>query len=65
MKKLQHLLIASILCIGTQTALANADTTSGEGVSSVTIEQLVSQIQSLSVEDRQELRKSGSRSIRG
>ncbi len=57
MKKLHHLLLASILCIGTQAALANADTTSGEGVSSVTIEQLVSQIQSLSVEDRQELRK--------
>ena len=57
MKKLQHLLLVSILCIGTQAALANTDTTSGEGVSSVTIEQLVSQIQALSIEDRQELRK--------
>jgi hypothetical protein len=57
MKKLQHLLLASILCIGTQVALANTDTTSSEGVPSVTIEQLVSQIQSLSIEDRQDLRE--------
>lgn len=57
MKKLQHLLLASVLCIGTQAALANTNSTSGEGVSSTTIEQLASQIQSLSIEERQELRK--------
>ena len=57
MKKLHNLVLASILCIGTQAALANTDTTSSEGISSTTIEQLVSQIQSLSLEDRKALRK--------
>ncbi|MGE4571025.1 MAG: hypothetical protein AAEF72_06795 [Gammaproteobacteria bacterium] len=57
MKKIHNLLLASILCIGTQTALANTDTPSAEGVSSTTIEQLVSQIQSLSIEDLQTLRE--------
>jgi len=65
MKKLHNLLLASILCIGTQAALANTDTTSGEGVSSTTIEQLVSQIQSLSIEDLQTLREAVRAKLKG
>lgn len=55
----------SILCIGTQAALANTDTTSNEGVSSTTIEQLVSQIQSLSIEDRKSLREAVRAQLKG
>ena len=65
MKKLHNLLLASILCIGTQVALANTDTTSSEGVSSTTIEQWVNQIQSLSIEDRKSLREAVRAQLKG
>lgn len=55
MKKLHTLLLASILCIGAQTALADTKTATSEGASNTAIEQLVSQIQSLSLEDRKTL----------
>lgn len=57
MKKIHNLLLASILCIGTQSALANTDNTSTDDVSSTTVKQLVVQLQSLSIEDLQELKK--------
>jgi len=57
MKKLHNLLLASILCIGTQSALANTDNTSTDDVSSTSVKQLVVQLQSLSIEDLQELKK--------